>query len=306
MPRRCATAPAGRRAPDPYSVMVSEFRLQQTTVAAVIPYFARWMERFPDVRALAAADEDAVLKMWEGLGYYSRARNLHRAARAIVGQGGGIPRELSALRLLPGVGLYTAAAIAAFAFDECVPVLDANIIRVVARLFDYRKPANSAAGKLFIERAARSLLPRRGGRAHASALMDLGATICRAGEPDCAACPVAGFCAATRPSSLPNKPARPRVISETECRAYATRRGGICLVRSEGPRWKGLWMLPPGAPVESPLVVLSYSITRHRVRLEVARSRPQKNWASFPEDNLPPMPSPHRRALESILNAMPK
>jgi len=289
-----------RRAGDPYAVMVSEFMLQQTTVAAVIPYFARWMARFPDARALAAADEESVLKMWEGLGYYSRARNLHRAGRAIIEAGGRIPRAISDLRRLPGVGPYTASAIAAFAYNQCVPVLDANIIRVVARLFNYRKPVNAAAGKLFLERAARSLLPRRGGRAHVSALMDLGATICRSGKPDCPSCPVRRFCSATRPEAIPCKPARPQVIAETDCRAFATRRGAICLVRSEGPRWKGLWTLPPGAPSESPLVVLVHTITRHRVRLEVARSRPQAGWTAFPKDFLPPMPSPHRRALERI------
>ena len=290
-----------RGAGDPYSVMVSEFMLQQTTVAAVIPYFARWMNRFPDIRSLAAADEETVLKMWEGLGYYSRARNLHRAARKIMEEGGKIPHEVTELRRLPGVGPYTSAAIAAFAFDACVPVLDANIIRVVARLFNYGKPANSAEGKLFLERAAHSLLPRRGGCAHASALMDLGATICRSGKPDCPSCPARKFCSATHPEAIPCKPARPRVIAETECRAFATKGHAIYLVRSEGPRWKGLWTLPLGAPSEVPIVVLTYSITRHRVRLEVARARPQGGWTSFSTEALPPMPSPHRRALLQIL-----
>ena len=293
-----------RTASDAYSVLVSEFMLQQTTVAAVIPYFARWMERFPDIASLAAADEEAVLKMWEGLGYYSRARNLHRAARAICVAGGGIPHELSDLRELPGVGPYTAAAIVAFAFDGCVPVLDANIVRVIARLFNYRRPVNAAAGKLFLEQAARSLLPLRGGCAHASALMDLGATICRSGKPDCLSCPVRGFCSATEPETIPCKPARPQVIAETEWRAYATKGRAVYLVRSEGPRWKGLWTLPPCAPSESPMVVLSYSITRHRVRLEVARcSRQQAGWTAFPAEALPPMPSPHLRALMRIWEA---
>lgn len=294
-----------RRTGDPYPVMVSEFMLQQTTVAAVIPYFARWMDRFPDVPALAAADEETVLKMWEGLGYYSRARNLHRAARAIVGAGGRVPQDPAELRRLPGVGPYTAAAVAAFAFDKCVPVLDANILRVVARLFNFRGPATTVAGKLFLERAARSLLPRRRGRAHASALMDLGATICRAGVPDCPSCPVRQFCSATDPAAIPRKPARPQVIAETDCRVFATKGGRICLVPSGGPRWKGLWTLPPGPPTDSPILVLSHTVTRHRIRLEVSRSRSRSEWSAFPATDLPPMPSPHRRAVERIIGIAP-
>ena len=286
---------------DPYRVMVSEYMLQQTTVAAVIPYFKRWMVRLPDIRSLAEADEESILKLWEGLGYYSRARNLHRAALAIMEGGGKIPHDLARLRRLPGIGPYTAAAIAAFAFDECVPVLDANITRVVARLFDFRKPAHSVAGKLSLERAARSLLPPRGGCAHASALMDLGATICRSGKPDCLSCPVSRFCSATHPETLPTKPARPQLIRETECRTFATKGNDVYLVRSAGPRWKGLWTLPPGAPAEVPLVILAYSITRHRVRLEVVRSRPKTGWVAFPKNALPPMPSPHLRALNQLL-----
>jgi len=287
---------------DPYAVMVSEFMLQQTTVAAVVPFFERWMKQFPDVQALAAADEQSVLKLWEGLGYYSRARNLHRAARAIVAQDGIIPRSVSALRELPGIGPYTAAAIAAFAFDECVPVLDANIIRVVARLFDFRNPVNTAEGRIFLERAARVLLPRRGGCAHASALMDLGATVCRAGQPDCAACPVQKFCSATDPGTIPRKPARAQTIAETDCRIFAERADGVCLVPSDGPRWRGLWLLPPGPPSDAPIHISNYVVTRHRIRLEVARARALKAWRAFAADALPPMPSPHRRALEQILS----
>ncbi len=295
-----------RRSRDPYAVMVSEFMLQQTTVAAVAPFFERWMKRFPDVRELADADEQSVLKLWEGLGYYSRARNLHKAARAIVAQGGIIPRSVSALRELPGIGPYTAAAIAAFAFDECVPVLDANIIRVVARLFDFRSPVNTAEGRIFLERAARSLLPRRGGCAHASALMDLGATVCRAGQPDCPACPVRKFCSATAPADIPRKPARAQMIAETDCRVFAKRADGVCLVPSDGPRWKGLWLLPPGPPADAPILISNYVVTRHRIRLEVSLSRALKAWRSFPFNALPPMPSPHRRALEQILTGRSK
>ena len=131
--------------------------------------------------------------------------------------------------------------------------------------------------------------------------MDLGATICRAGKPDCMSCPVRRFCSAKDPETIPIKPARLKVIAENDFRIFAKKGKDIYLVRSEGPRWKGLWILPPGRSSEPSLIVLAYTITRHRVRLEVARSRPQAGWTAFSEESLPPMPSPHRRAIIKIL-----
>ena len=254
-----------RSNPSPYAVLVSEFMLQQTTVAAVQPYFQRWMKRFPDVASLAAAPEEEVMKHWEGLGYYSRARNLHRAAKAIVSQFAGvIPSDLDLLRALPGVGPYTASAIVAFAFDKPVPVLDAYIL-------------------------------------HASALMDLGATLCRAGEPDCAACPVKAFCRATNPSLLPVKPAKKTITQLEDWRAVSMRKGGIFLIPSPGPTWKGLWLLPPGEPSSEPLAEISYAITRYKVQLRLVQAEPIAGWQAFSLQNLPPMPSPHRRAIEAVL-----
>ncbi|MEI6494374.1 MAG: A/G-specific adenine glycosylase, partial [Verrucomicrobiota bacterium] len=145
-----------RRTRDPYAILVSEFMLQQTTVTAVVPFYERWMKRFPDIVSLAASDDEQVLKLWEGLGYYSRARNLRRAAQEIVGiHRGVVPDTMADLLRLPGIGPYTASAIAAFAFDRPVAVLDANIIRVVARLFDFRKGVTDARGKRFLEQSAR-------------------------------------------------------------------------------------------------------------------------------------------------------
>lgn len=301
--RKCGRDLPWRTRHDPYAVFVSEFMLQQTTVAAVIPYFERWMKAFPDVRALARADEQDVLSHWQGLGYYSRGRNLLRAAREIQERfDGEIPRDISALRKLPGIGPYTAAAVAAFAFDECVPVLDANIIRIVARLANFKKPVTTASGKLFLEKSARGLLPESGGRIHTSALMDLGAMVCRAGVPDCSACPVHQFCKAEHPKKIPIKQPRKAVIHERDVRGFATRGQSIYLTLSSGPRWRGLWLLPPAKPDGKILTRITFAVTRHRIQMEVVRARPIKGSVPFPNDRLPPMPTPHRKALEKLLN----
>ena len=290
-----------RRTEDPYAILVSEFMLQQTTVAAVLPYFERWMRAFPDVRSLARADEHEVLKHWQGLGYYSRGRNLLRTARELAERfDGKIPREISVLCRLPGIGPYTASAVAAFAFDECVPVLDANIIRVIARLADFKKPVTTSAGKLFLEQAASRLLPESGGRDHASALMDLGATICKAGVPDCAVCPVRRFCLARTPENIPFKPPKKLLIHERDVRGFATRGEMVFLTPSEGPRWLGLWLLPPAKSGAKPLLEITFAVTRHRIRMEVMRARPSKTCTAFPISSLPAMPSPHRKALERL------
>ncbi|MEI6034530.1 MAG: A/G-specific adenine glycosylase [Verrucomicrobiae bacterium] len=290
-----------RRTRDPYAILVSEFMLQQTTVAAVIPYFERWMRAFPDVPSLARADERDVLGHWQGLGYYSRGRNLLRTAREIAKRfGGAIPCELRILRGFPGIGPYTAAAVAAFAFDDCVPVLDANIIRVIARLADYKDPVTAAAGRLFLDRTARRFLPESGGRDHSSALMDLGATICTPGVPDCPACPVRKFCSAKNPEKIPWKPPRKSVIRERDARGFATRGDEVFLVPSDGPRWRGLWLLPPAPPGDKPILEITFAVTRHRICMEVFRVRPSKSWTPFPLAALPPMPTPHRRALERL------
>lgn len=291
-----------RDSPTPYAVLVSEFMLQQTTVASVIPRFTNWMMRFPDIETLATASEAEVLKSWEGLGYYSRARNLHRAAKAIAScYGGTVPSEPAILRALPGIGPYTAAAIAAFAFDKCIPVLDANVIRLAARLANFQTPVTTAHGMAAIERIATSLLPATGGRAHTSALMDLGSTVCRAGSPDCPACPLKPFCKANSPATLPVKPPRKKPTEVVEARSLAATAEGVHLLQSTGPRWKGLWTLPPCANPGDPLVTITHAITRYKVRLEIHASDAEPHWTRFPLDKLPAMPSPHRKALALAL-----
>jgi len=286
----------------PYGVLVSEFMLQQTTVAAVKPYFERWMAEFPNLPSLASASEARVLKLWEGLGYYSRARNLHRAAQAIVERHGGeVPSDPEALRALPGVGPYTAAAVQAFAFDRPVAVIDANIQRVIARLVNFREAVDTASARRFLEETATSLLPKTGGAAHAAALMDLGATICRSGVPDCGRCPVRRFCAAVEPAGIPVKRRKADVINESDVRAFAVSRGKLFLVESSGPRWKGLWMLPLIERSGVAVAEFDYVVTRHRIHLEVFASRPRREWTPFPISTLPAMPSPHGKAVAIAL-----
>ncbi|MCH8112381.1 MAG: A/G-specific adenine glycosylase [Proteobacteria bacterium] len=173
---------------DPYRVWLSEIMLQQTTVGTVIPYFQNFVHRWPALSALAAADLDDVLIAWQGLGYYARARNLHRCAQVLCAEHGGrFPADEAGLRSLPGIGPYTAAAIAAIAFDRPATVVDGNVERVMARLFAVEAPLPES--KALLTRAAAGLTPRRRPGDYAQALMDLGATVCTPRAPDCGACP---------------------------------------------------------------------------------------------------------------------
>ena len=200
--------PPGGALPDPYRVYLSEIMLQQTTVAAVKPYFEAFTTRWPTVEALAAAPEEDVMAAWAGLGYYSRARNLVQAAR-IVAKRGGFPDTEAGLRELPGLGAYTAAAIAAIAFGRRAVVVDANVERVVARLFAIRTPL-PAARKPIRERAD-AITPQERAGDFAQAMMDLGSSLCTARDPKCLLCPLRGDCAgfaAGDPARLPVKPAK--------------------------------------------------------------------------------------------------
>ena len=301
-----------RQTRDPYAILVSEMMLQQTTVAAVVPYFERWMKRFPSVHELAAADESEVLALWQGLGYYRRARNLHAAAKKIsVGLAGKFPRDYDGLRDLPGVGDYTAQAVRAFAFDESVPVLDANVIRVVARLFDIRPPVDTAKGLAKVRGKLEQLLPAKGGHEFVSALMELGALVCRAGRPDCLLCPVKSFCGAKHPEKLPVKAPKAAIKERSEHAAWVSDGKAVLLQQSTARRWVGLWRLPPldDEPPGGPAVELTYSIVRERVRLRVHRMRkgglsasaePRKAF-SLRELEQIAVPSPHRRAIAKMI-----
>ena len=245
-------APPGARA-DPYRVWLSEIMLQQTTVAAVIPYFHRFLDRWPDLGAFAAAPREEVLKEWAGLGYYARARNLHACAGALVARHGGeIPRQESQLRALPGIGPYTAAAIAAIAFDaQAVPV-DGNIERVLARLFALQAPLPAA--KREIAALARAFLPLSRPGDFAQGLMDLGAAVCTPKSPDCARCPLARHCRARELSIAGDLPRRaPRKARPTRhaCAFWLECGGSVLLRQREDQGLLGAMMeVPTGAWVE--------------------------------------------------------
>lgn len=294
---------------DPYAILVSEFMLQQTQVATVIEYFGRWMQRFPDFESLAAADEQDVLHAWQGLGYYSRARNLQRAARAVVERHSGeLPRNPDAIRALPGVGPYTAGALATFAFDLPEPAIDGNVTRVLARLFDFRESVDSLAGTRKFQEWAKALQPRLAAGQFNAALMELGALVCVARRPRCEICPVKSFCSTRDPASLPLKRPRPQTLRITDRRALILSRGRVLLEQEVSRRWRGLWVLPRanGAPTEE-LLVTKYTITHHQVALHVLRGKaPRKigarqQWIPRKEVARFPMPSPHRRVLDLLL-----
>ena len=230
-------APPGQRS-DPYRVWLSEIMLQQTTVRAVAPYYARFLARWPDIASLAAAPLDEVLKTWAGLGYYARARNLHACARAVVERyGGKIPANEAALRELPGIGAYTAAAIAAIAFDRVATPVDGNVERVVARLYAFDRPLPAA--KAEISSLARALTPSRRAGDFAQALMDLGATICTPKRPACALCPWHESCVARARGDAETFPRRiPKREGELRRGAafVARRADGFVLLRTRPPK----------------------------------------------------------------------
>ncbi|MFT4098607.1 MAG: A/G-specific adenine glycosylase [Rhodoblastus sp.] len=222
--------------PDPYVVWLSEIMLQQTTVAAVGPYFRRFLERWPDVAALAAAPDEEVMREWAGLGYYSRARNLVACARAIAARGG-FPDEEAGLRELPGVGPYTAAAVAAIAFGRRAVVVDGNVERVVARLFAIETPLPQA--KPEIRERADELTPRARAGDFAQAMMDIGATICTPKKPACALCPLDGFCIARKGGAPETYPRRAPKAERPERRGaafVAIRADGAVFLRTRPPK----------------------------------------------------------------------
>lgn len=240
-----------RRSYNPYHVWISEIMLQQTQMDRGIAYFLRWTERFADVQAVAAAKEQEILKYWEGLGYYARARNLHKAAKIIVRDfGGEVPCEFDGLLSLPGIGPYTAAAIASVAGNYDVPVIDANVARVYARLFNIGEPVKERAVRKRLAEIAQNLLPHGQARAYNQALMDLGGLVCTPKNPHCGKCPIAAACAALAAGTVAQRPVTGPGKNTVSIYKVA---GIICFnekiyiqQRKTENVWGGLWEFPGG------------------------------------------------------------
>ena len=287
--------------------------LQQTQVATVIPYYHNWLRKFPNFESLARASENEVLRAWQGLGYYARARNLHATAKTVMDRhGGNFPRGIEEIRQFSGIGKYTAHAVASFAFNQSVAIVEANTGRVLARLFNLRQSIDSDLGRRTLWQHAASLLPKSDPSIFNSALLDLGALICVARKPKCNACPVKALCRARDPAALPVRNSRPKTKRLIEAHALIVRRGRVLLEQSRH-RWRGMWILPPlvidglkqprfqGPPVYESV----FQFTHHRVTLSVYRCPAPKRIALgqqwFGSIDAVPMPSPHRRAAQSLI-----
>lgn len=238
-----------RQQHDPYAVWISEIMLQQTVVAAVIPYFKRFMTSFPNVRVLAAAEESEVLQHWEGLGYYSRARNIHKSAKLIAGElEGNFPREVDGLQKLPGIGRYTAGAICSFAYDTRAPIVEANTLRLYSRLIGLEEDPRSKSGQNQLWEFAELILPRKSPGEFNQALMDLGSLVCTPQNPACDTCPVSVGCEAflrQRQNQIPVPKARPEITPLTDVSiAVFSGRQVMIRQRAAGERWAGLWDFP--------------------------------------------------------------
>lgn len=240
-----------RRTKDPYAVWVSEIMLQQTRIDQGMPYFERFMTAFPDVQTLAAAKDESVLKLWEGLGYYSRARNLHRAARIVAhDRGGRFPASAEEWQYLPGVGRYTAGAIASIAYGEPVPVLDGNVIRVLSRLFDIEASTDDTATRHRLWELAENLVPAKAPGNFNQAMMELGARICTPRTPLCAACPVRKHCEACARGVQEQRPVRKKKksVPHHEYVVGVLAKNGRYLLakRPEHGLLGGMWEFPTG------------------------------------------------------------
>ena len=274
-----------RRTTDPYRIWVSEIMLQQTRAAAVVPYYHRFLERFPTVEALAAAAEPEVLALWSGLGYYARARNLLRAARRIAGRGQ-FPRRYDELREMPGVGDYTAAAVASIAFGEPRAVVDGNVLRVVARVENDAGDIGSAKTRKRFRSVAEGWLDRRQPGAFNQALMELGATVCLPRHPLCPGCPLGPLCRVRREGTADQLPVKLKATRTERIAAVllVIQRGRRVLLRrrpAAAGRMPGFWDLPapehvPGARAGADFGTFRHTVTHHRYTFTVKAAHPPK------------------------------
>jgi A/G-specific adenine glycosylase len=321
--------------PDPYLVLVSEAMLQQTQVATVIPYFQRFIVRYPTVQSLAGSTEQDVLKLWQGLGYYSRARNLRAAAKKIVEEfGGNVPQNLQDLLSLPGVGRYTAGAVASIAFGRRAPILDGNVARVLCRLDRVETDPREPAPRDKLWERAEQILPKSRLGDFNSALMELGALVCTPRSPQCLLCPLRPHCAAAAAGvqeQLPVK--RQRKATPMHHRSVFCVRDGVRYLIEQRPprgRWAGMWQFATveanGEPVSARLVKshlslrttppkrigqVLHALTHRRYTFDIyeceakalggADSSDNRRWVTLSEIAAFPLPGPHVKVAQMLL-----
>ena len=304
-----------RRTRDPYAITVSEFMLQQTQVVTVIPYYERWLKLFPDWRTLAQATEESVIKTWEGLGYYRRARNLQALAKAVMAGGGKMPRDVAGLLALPGIGPYTSAAIGSIAYDLPVAVLDGNVMRVLTRLLALRDDIAQPKTRDKLQIIADQFLDRNEPSRHNQAVMELGATICVPRKPLCLLCPLKRDCLG-RPHAE-EFPVKTRVAQVKREETIAILRKGdkfYCEQVSEGKPWHGLWRFPDfdSERMEEGRLLkeLKYGITKYTVVMRVVAARWKSRkptvglYLSSDEIGALAFAAPHRKVAEFFCSSL--
>lgn len=308
-----------RRSRDPYEILVSEVMLQQTQLRVVLQrqFYPRFMQVFPTLERLAVASEQDLLKAWEGLGYYRRVRQLQATAREVLERHGGcFPSDAQTLAALPGLGPYTVGALLSFAFEQPAALVDGNVMRVLARLFDDATPIDSTCGKKMAWQRAEMLLDQDRPRLYNSALMELGQRVCTVGVPRCVECPVASFCHSSQPHLLPIKAKKIKLTELLEdVLMVESSSGHLLCVQERGARRTGLWRFPRVdelPPLPRQLVFsLDYGITRYRVRMQVFECSERQvesslcegaAWHTPTELLALPMAAPYRKALQQWLS----
>ena len=303
-----------RRTTDPWAILVSEIMLQQTTIPTVLGRYERWMQQFPTPAALAAATEEEALRSWEGLGYYRRVRALQAAAKSIVEHhGGNFPSTEAGIRALPGIGDYTVGAVLSFAFNQPAPLVDANVSRVFARLFNDPTPVDSPAGRKRHWLLAAEMVHPTNPRAYNSAIMELGQTICTSGKPDCLLCPLRPWCRAENPEALPVKLPKKEITAVEHHDIFQLTEAGLLMEKqSGGKRHEGMYRLPRRSAEHCAtlphLADQKYSITRYKVTRHLFRAaeneptQPGEEFIPLSRLDDTPMASPDRKIIRQFLS----
>ncbi len=306
-----------RRTSDPWAILVSEMMLQQTTIPTVLTRYEKWMNLYPTPAALANAGEQEALRSWEGLGYYRRVKSLRAIAQVITEKyGGKFPEEESALKALPGIGPYTAAAVMSFAFNRAAPVVDANVARVLARIADDATPIDTGEGRRLLRERAAELMNYREPRDYNSALMELGQAICTPSVPSCSVCPVRSCCRARTPEKLPVKVHVPEVLPAEHWDIWLfTDRGLLMEQQANGTRHAGMYRLPRRTRdyaltlphiCDQHYAVTRYKVTRHLYRApDTEIIMPTEQFIAVEQLDTVPMASPDRKIVKKMVGTEP-